>query len=276
MTPQRNVRIAALLVALMVPGGLAQEPNLPPQWFPDRAPTTEGEAISFCVDARQPGYELHRAIATEIGEALLLNVVLVEVERTVVTEAEFDHLYVDLIDRCTAYLGFKLYPGAYPNWLIFTRPLYDARFVVLAREGGAQRLEQLPPGTAVGVVQGSMGDIRFLTYNNSRRASDRWRRLPLGSPPIAMEALVKGTVDALVIWEPWWEELIAQNPAYAEFRLLEAPIVSEPWIPVGAALVTDRGAVRFLIDQALAELQSSGAISQILNEYEFPGRPAVR
>ncbi|MEX2536808.1 MAG: transporter substrate-binding domain-containing protein [Trueperaceae bacterium] len=276
MTPLHKVLIAVLiasLVAVLMLGRvLAQEPNLPPEWFPDRAPSVEGEAISFCVDARQPGYELHRALAQAIGDILLLEAILVDVDRTVTTEAEFEHLYVDLIDRCTAYMGFKLYPGAYPNWLIFTRPLYEARFVAITRPNGAERLEELPPGTPVGAVQGSMGDIRFLTFNNAQRASERRQRLPLGTPTLALAALSDGVVEALIIWEPWWAALEGSNPDYAEFRLLDAPIVSEPWIPMGAALAADRGAIQFLIDQALAELHADGTIAELLEEFGFPGR----
>jgi polar amino acid transport system substrate-binding protein len=266
-------RAAALALSLVWGTASAQPPELPPNWFPNRAPSVAGQAIPICIDAREPAHEVDRDIAAAISSALLIEFQVVDVDRVIVVEAEYEDLFVDLVDRCTAYLGFKLYPGTYPEWLTFTRPSYEARFVVLSRTAdGYASLDDLPPSALVGTVQGTLGDVRFLTHNNARTASARFRRIPLGEPRTALAALVDGRVDALVIWEPWWWSLAREDPRLEALRPLEAPVVSEPWIGVGAALLTDRTFARVALDDALRELAADGTIAGILADWGFPGR----
>ncbi len=264
--------LSAVILATLAPVSLAQAPELPAQWFPSRAPSVAGQAIPVCIDDREPGHELDREIALAVADALLLRVALVEVDRSIVVEAEFDDLYVDLVDRCTVYAGFKLYPATYPQWLAFTRPFYEARFVVLARADGAAQLSDLAPGAAIGVAQGTLGDLRFLTHNLARPVSERWRRIPLGTPRANLEALADGRVDAVIVWEPWWWSLGRSDPAFAGFRVVDAPVVSEPWIGVGGALTADRTFARSQFDLALEALTADGTIAGILEAAGFPGR----
>ena len=253
----------------------AQPPELPSTWFPNRAPSVAGQEIPICVDEREPGHKVDAAIATAIGDALLITIDLIDVDRIVVVEAEYDDLYVDLIDRCTAYLGFKLYPGTYPNWLTFTRPFYEARFVILGRADAPERLEHLPAGAAIGVMQGTLGDVRFLNLNLARASDARWRRIPLGTPEANLDALVEDRVDAVLVWEPWWWALARDDARYAGLRVIDAPVVSEPWIGVGAALPGDRTYARSELDAALAALSTDGTIDAILDGFVgFPGRVA--
>jgi hypothetical protein len=274
-TSRRRTTCAPILLALGLWTGWAgaQPPELPPGWFPNRTPSVAGQAIPICIDAREPAHEIDRDLAAAVAGALLIEFQVVDVDRVIVVEAEYDDLYVDLVDRCTAYLGFKLYPGTYPEWLTFTRPWYEARFVVLARaDDGYGRLDDLPPAAAIGTVQGTLGDVRFLTYNNARAAPSRWRRVPLGEPRAALAALLDGRVDALVIWEPWWWHLAHEDPRLEHLRPLEAPVVSEPWIGVGGALLADRTFARVALDDALREIASDGTIDAILASWGFPGR----
>jgi polar amino acid transport system substrate-binding protein len=273
----RNVYLPLTILFLFMQLDVAaQAPELPPQWFQQRMPDQFNNTLSFCIDTREPGHLADQRIAEALAEALLLELTLFDVARSVVVEDNFEMLYVDLIDHCTAYLGFKLYPETYPDWLTFTSAFYEARFVVLARDNEVSGLEDLPAGTPIGSVQGTEGDIRFLTYNNSKPAASRWRRLPLGNPPLALNALANGTVEALVIWAPWWHKLSMQNPAFADFQVISAPVVSLPWIEVGAALTDDRGYQRTLLDDALKALHADGTIEKILLDLEFPGRSTIR
>lgn len=276
---RRSTPAMALVVALLVAHAqvvLAQAPLLPPQWFPSRAPSVAGQAIPVCIDGREPGHEVDREIALAVADALLLQVALVDVGRSIVVEPEFDDLYVDLVDRCTVYAGFKLYPATYPQWLAFTRPFYEARFVVLARADGVARLSDLPPGSAIGVAQGTLGDVRFLTHNLAKPVSERWRRIPLGAPRANLEALADGRVDAVVVWEPWWWSLRREDASFADFRVADAPVVSEPWIGVGGALTADRTFARSQFDLALEALTADGTIEGILDAAGFPGRASGR
>lgn len=263
----------APLLAACLASALAQgPPELPEGWFPNRVPSTAQQALYACLDEREPGHLVDREIAEAIAGALLLDTEIVLVGRTQVVELDYEPLYIDLVDRCILYLGFRLYAETYPEWLTFTSNFYEARFVVLTRQGGPRRLADLPPGAAVGAVQGTMGDIRFLLYNNGLPTSSRWQRVPLGAPPLALAALLDGRVQALVIWEPWWWWLARSDPELSSLQVMEAEMVSEPWIGVGGALTSDRVFPRSQIDEALAVLHRDGVIGEILERWGFPGR----
>lgn len=266
-------RLATILIGLsLVTVGSAQVPELPPQWFENRSPTTDEQQISFCVDEREPGHVVDAAIAAAIAEALLLQPRLHVVARTPAEEDGWDRLYLDLVDNCSVYLGFKLYSQTYPEWLTTTRPLYQGRFVLVTQNEGWNTLADIPLDVRIGAVQGTMGDIRFLTYNNALPAAQRRPRAPLGEPRLAMQALLDGVVGALIVWEPWWWWLQHEDPELSALHLVEAPLISEPWVDVGALSLADRSFVRSSIDIALAALTSDGTIQEILASFDFPGR----
>lgn len=270
MRPRHAAALATALLALA--SGSAQAPVLPPEWFPNREPSVDAQAVSFCEDPREPAHEVDRAIAEAVTDALLVEPRIHVVERQIRVEQEYEGLYIDLIDHCAVYLGFKLYSNAYPGWLTLTRPYYEARFVVLTPNPEWRALEDVPRDVHIGAVQGTMGDIRFITYNNSLPAAERWQRAPVGRPEEAFDALMNGVVGALIVWEPWWWYLSQQRPELAELAVLDAPVVSEPWIGVGGITLADRTFVRSQVDEAIAALSGDGTIAAILEQHGFPGR----
>lgn len=267
----RNVVACALLWGWLGVA-VAQPPEVPPQWLQERAPSTDTQTVSFCVDPRGAGSAVDRAIAEAINAALLLEPRIHVVDRKVVVEDDWERLYIDLVDHCAAYLGFPLYANAYPGWLTFTRPYYEARFVLVTSRSDWTMLRDIPSGTTIGTVQGTLGDIRFLTLNNAKPVGDRWRRAPVGRPELAFDALLDGVVEALLVWEPWWWHLAETRPELSGLRVVSASEISEPWIGVGGTLLADRAFVRSSIDGAIGALIADGTIEAILSSLGFPAR----
>src|SRR5690606_9539766 len=112
--------------------------------FENRAPTLDEQEVSFCVDQREPGHVVDAAIAEAIAGALLLQPRLHAVDRTTAEEDGWDRLYLDLVDNCSLYLGFRLYSNTYPEWLTVTRPFYEGRFVLLTANSEWRRIEDIP------------------------------------------------------------------------------------------------------------------------------------
>ena len=252
---------------LIITTAMAQ-PELPAHWFQQRGPAADGEAISFCVDPRDPGHIVDADIAEAIASALLVNVRLHVVTSSTVVD-DFEDLYIELVEHCAVYLGFKLFADTYPGWLTITRPFYESRFVVLAADPSWSTLADIPLDVPIGVVQGTMGDIRFLRSNNDLPADQRRRRVPLGRPNLAFDALMDGRVGALVVWEPWWWWLQFERPELAELHVVSAPHVSEPAIGVGGVLLADRTFVRSAVDEALAAIDDD--VQRILEDRAYPG-----
>lgn len=271
------MRATAWLAVLALVGALAdhaaaQAPELPPQWFENRSPTRDEQQVSFCVDQREPGHVVDAAIAEAVAGALLLQPRMHAVTRTTAEEDDWDRLYLDLVDNCSLYLGFRLYSNTYPEWLGVTRPLYEGRFVVVVADPDWTTLDDIPRDVPIGAVQGTMGDVRFLTHNNALPSTQRRPRVPLGEPRFALQALVDGVVGAVIVWEPWWWWLSYENEPIAALHVVEAPIVSEPWIGVGGVLLADRGFIRSSVDAAVAALSADGTIEEILASFAYPGR----
>lgn len=263
--------VPAILAALFAQG---QWPDLPAHWFPNRTPTMPDAPLTLCYDERIPGWEVDVAIANELADSLLLQVEFINVDRQFRSEMEFDFLYVDLVDRCTAYLGFKLFSDSYPDWSMLTRPFYESRFVLVTTDADAERLEDFPPGTRIGVSQGTMGDIQFLTYNNELPTNRQWRRLPLGDPDIALQALLDGRAEALIIWAPELYDAAKDDEDIRNLRVLDTPLISEPWIGVGAMLTVDRTFELTLLDEGLKSISEDGTVDRVLEEFGYPARAA--
>ncbi len=263
--------VGALPILLFVQFGAAQQPELPQHWFQERRPAADGNAISFCVDPRDPGHPVDAMIAEAIAAALLVDVRLHVVD-SAFQQDDFEDLYFELVEHCATYVGFRLLSGAYPDWLSITRGFYEARFVMLTLEQSWRSLDDVPLEARIGVVQGTLGDIRFLLANNALPSNQRRPRLPLGRPAIAFDALMSGSVEALVVWEPWWWWLMQDRPELMNLHVVDVPTISEPTVGVGAVLLADRTFIRSSVDEAIASLIADGTIQSILDEFGYPGR----
>lgn len=268
----RFVLVSCLTSVVWVGSLVVAQPQLPLHWFTERGPASDGNAISFCIDPRDPGHVVDAAIAEAIADALLVDVRLHVVERAPDSENDFDDLYFELVEYCAVYVGFRLYADTYPEWLITTRGFYESRFVLVAADPAWTTLDDVPVDVPIGVVQGTLGDIRFLLANNAQPADRRRPRVPLGEPHLAFDALLAGSVGALLVWEPWWWWLGRQREDIAALHVVEAPSISEPGTGVGAVLLSNRTFIRSSVDEAIGALLEDGTIHAILEEFEYPGR----
>jgi polar amino acid transport system substrate-binding protein len=264
------VGVFGIAMALVISSVSLAQPQLPLHWFEERAPLSDRDSISFCVDPRDPGHVVDAAIAEAIASILLVNVRLHVIDEAISPE-QFDELYFALVEHCSVHVGFRLYSDTYPEWLTITRGFYDSRFVVVTGNREWRTLADIPVDVPIGVVQGTLGDVRFLLANNAQRAAERRPRFPLGQPAIAFEALVEGRVGALVVWEPWWWWLRQSRPELRDLHVVDAPFVSDPPVGVGGVLLADRMALRASIDDAIAALVADGTIQGILESFEYPG-----
>lgn len=259
---------SAWMTLALLSFGFAQ-PQLPQHWFQERGPASDQDAISFCVDPRDPGHIVDAAIAEAIAASLLVNVRLHVVESALYQD-DFDDLYFELMEHCTAYIGFRLYADTYPDWLTVTQSFYEARFVLVTTVADWEDLSDIPVDVPIGVVQGTMGDVRFLLANNALPVDQRRLRHPLGRPSLAFDALMADRVKVLLVWEPWWWWLAQERPELGDLRVVSAPLISEPAIGVGAVLIASRTFARASIDDAIAALVSDGTIERIIEEFGYP------
>jgi len=269
--------LAIPLAALTTGPAVSQEPefNEVPfaigQWNIGRR--LDESQLRYCVDKRDPDWEVAGAIADAIAAGLLLEPVRHVVEGEIVAE-DITKIYARMLEHCDMHMGFKLIPGAYANWVTLTRPYYDAEYVFVTANPALQRLGDLPPGRPVGAAIGTMAHIRLVSYLKAMPADERWPAFPMGTSDLALESLVNGTVDVALVWAPELWAKQKDGPAFAKLRVIASDPLPATRLGVGGLLFSNQTFLRNSIDEAIAALTADGTIQGILDEYAFPATAA--
>jgi polar amino acid transport system substrate-binding protein len=273
--PDVRGTILGLLLLMLFAVAFAQYPPVPRDLLhgPPSGRRLSGDSITFCVDPRDPGHAVDEEVARAIAGALLLKPEFHTIERTFVSE-DIENVYVDLVNECHVYLGFKLLPGAYPNWLTPTSAYYLASYVMAVDDPSWEAIGDIPRSMAVGGVPGSPGDIRLLTYINALPPDERWARYPQGSHERALQAVLDGELGGALVWAPAFWELKGAHPAFADLRTFLVPGVSEG-IGVCGVILSGNPFLRSALDDAITAITQDGTVAGILAHFDYPARPAT-
>jgi len=224
--------------------------------------------LRYCVDRRDPAWEVDQAIATAIAGALLIEPVAHVVEDPSVRE-DLDRLYRHLLQDCSLYFGFKLLPGVYPEWLTVTRPYYEVGYVLAVSNPDWERLADIPASEALGPTIGTAADFRLIQYLNSLPATQRWRRFPQSSDEIGLAAVVDGSIAAALVWGPSFSALAGVRPEFTALHTIALDPLPASNVAVGAVLLSTETFLRSSVDQAIDSLVADGTIAGILAERGF-------
>src|SRR5262249_51899893 len=214
----RCVWLVLLLAACITAGpALAQPPFVPDDWkFGKRQ---EPNTLHYCVDARDPDFPVARKIGAAIASALLLAPKEHVLGENLVTE-DLDNLYRVFLETCDVYLGFKLIPDAYPDWLTVSRAYYRVSYVVAVTDPAWKSLAGLPRSQAIGATIGTSADLRLIQYLQALPASQRWSRFPMANDEAALRAVLRGSAGAALVWAPGLWALQAREPDFAKLRVV--------------------------------------------------------
>lgn len=264
----------AVPVAALSPGPVSAEepefydvPYAPGQWNFGRR--LDESQLRYCVDRRDPDWEVAAAIADAIAQGLLLEPQRYVVERKFVIE-DITKVYAIMLEHCDIHMGFKLIPGGYSNWATLTRSYYEAQYVFVTADPDIHALADVAPARPIGATMGTSAHIRLVSYLTALPAEDRWPTYPMGTNDRALEALLNGTVDVALVWAPnlWAKQ--RQDPAYAGLHVIDPSPLPPTTLGVGALLLANETFLRTAVDQAIAALSEDGTIAGILEKYGFP------
>jgi len=267
----RCLRLLMLLTACIVAGvARAQTPFVPDDWqFGKRQ---EANTLHYCVDARDPDFPVARKIGAAIATALLLQPKEHVIGENLVAE-ELDNLYRVLLETCDLYLGFKLIPDAYPDWLALTRPYYRVAYVLAVTHPDWKSLADMPRSQAIGATIGTSADLRLIQYLQALTPNQRWSRFPMSNDEAALRAVIRGTAGAALVWAPALWALQAREPDLAKLRLVSPAPLPVSTADVGAALLSNQAFLRSSVDQAIASLTADGTLQALLSAGKFPATP---
>ncbi len=227
--------------------------------------------LRYCVDRRDPDWEVAGEIADAIARGLLLEPQRYVVEIDIVQE-DITNVYEILLKHCDMHMGFKLIPQGYSTWATVTRAYYESKYAYVTDDPAVRSLADLAPGRAIGATIGSQAHLRLVSYLSALHREERWPAYPMGTSDLALAALLAGTVDVAVVWAPTLWAKQREDPAYADLRVIDPKPLPPTTLGVGALMLSDETFLRTAVDEAIAALTADGTIEAILDEYGFPAK----
>ncbi len=276
-----SARLAGLLLSLAVPLAVLLQapaaaqpqpeffdvPYAPGQWNIGRR--FDESQLRYCIDKRDPDWEMAGDIADTIAAGLLLEPQRYVVESEMVLE-DITKLYGVMLKHCDIHMGFKLIPEGYPAWVILSRPYYETEYVFVTADPEVTSLADLAPGHPIAATVGTMAHIRLVAYQSALPADRRWPTYPMGSNERALATLLDGTADVALVWAPSLWAMQREDPAYADLHVIDPRPLPAITLGVGAIFLSNESFLRAAVDEAIAALVADGTIEAILEKYAFP------
>ena len=267
----RTTRAAAAVLAWLIPAlALAQTPFVQDEWKFGRR--QDGATLHYCVDERDPDLPVARKIGEAIAGALLLQ----PKEHAVGEDwsgEDIEQIYQVLLETCDVFLGFKLIPDAYPDWLTITRGYYRAAYVFVTTDANWRSLADVPLARVIGGTIGTSADMRLMQYLTALKPAARWAHYPVASDEAALRDVIDGKLAAALVWAPSFWALRKSDPAFAKLRIIAPRPLPDSSQDVGAVMLTRETFLRTNLDQAIAALTADGTIEVILKGFGFPAVP---
>lgn len=237
-------------------------------------------ALRYCIDERDPDWPVARKIAAAVAGALLLQpdeyLIGDDPRTTDMSGEDLDDTYRMLIQHCDVYFGFKLVQDTYPGWVTIARPYYRSTYVYAAAQSAWRSLGEMPITRAIGTTVGTGADMRLTEYLLAAPADKRWDKYPMSSDEAALQAVVRGTTGAALVWAPSLWALRKTDAGIAKLPEMAPSPLPVSTADVGAILLSKQAFLRVSIDQAIASLTADGTIAGILKGENFPGEPPPR
>jgi polar amino acid transport system substrate-binding protein len=277
----RIVGVVAALLLLVGTPALAQlnlNPPNPPTQFLDARRQLDGDTLRICISADSILAPIDRAVARAIGDALLLDVELFELE-SIRNPPVLDHrmslsqteLFTLLNNECQAYAGFVLSTSGITEWMTITRPYLSTRSVFASADPEVGSLGDVPVDAKIGTRIGANVDIRFLDYNLGLPEDRRWRRVPYPNYQFLLDRLREGELDAILLWEPSLYVGLDGDPAAEGVYPGSPDPVTVDEQGFGLILHQRDAFLRTALDEAIAFLAEDGTLQEIIDASGIPG-----
>lgn len=265
-----------MVVLCALPLAQGQQPFVPPEFYDDRR-RLGGESLEFCIWSESLTAEFDRDVARELAAVLLLEPNIVEIEPTAGLDEEgefWENVFIALAESCDAFIGTELVPEMpLPDWLTTTRPYFVAPYVLAVTSSEYARLADVPSGSFIGSRLRSRADLRFLAYQQSLPAGQRWRRIPFDTPERQIEYLLDDSIEGAIMWAPTLARLMKGTPQEHDVRGIPLDPLPSVERSIGLLLHRRNSLLRTMLDDAIVALAEEGAIEELLTEHGLPGEP---
>jgi polar amino acid transport system substrate-binding protein len=248
-------------------------PWIPPELL-DETRSLDDDELTFCLNTDSVLVEFDRAVAQAITDTLLLEATFHEMVyptapykydfRLPLTESQ---LFVTITNNCDAFMGFRITPDSIPDWLTVSRPYLESRMIFVTTNESYRSFAEIPAGEKIGVRMGGTGHRELRTFLQALPQGQRPSQVPYPNNELLIERLRDGSVSAILVWEfaPYFAT--SGNVELLGLKTSFEPPFPVPPLQFSATMLKQDTFVRGLIDDAIEELISNGALQQITMEH---------
>ena len=258
---------ASPVLAQAEPDFYDDQPYAPGQWNIGRQ--LNQSEFRYCVDPRDPSWQVDGEIGDAIAQALLLEPKRYVVPSQFVIE-DLTKVYAILLQDCDVYMGFKLIPDGYPAWVTITRAYDQIGYEYVTPKPELHALADLPAGRAIAGTVGTTATVRLSTYGLALQPAQRWPVFPFGNDDLALASVLAGEADVGLVWGPSFWDRQQHDPAYAAFHIIDSTPLPPTRLGVGGLMLKQNAFLRTEVDKAIEALAADGTIKAILDKYKYP------
>ena len=266
--------LAPALLLLSTGAALAQTSGVPPEEF-DNTRRQAGDSIQVCFDRTSIGRPFDEAVAKALGEALFLEVKVMEGFGgfPVTGDGFMDELNLAMNNDCDMFMGVSVSPNTpLSDSFSITRPYATIPFVLAVKNPDWKSLGDIPKTLRLGTAMASVGEMNYITWAQQRSKPERWVRLPYADPNLMATRVLDGTIAGMILWQPVLARLQQERPEAAALHVIPNAPIPESETRVGALVSSRNGFLRSQIDQAIDALVADGTIDGLLEQFGYAGR----
>jgi ABC-type amino acid transport substrate-binding protein len=266
--------LAALSLLLVAPA-LAQTSGIPPEEL-NNTRRLNGDTINACFDVTSLGRAFDEDVARAIGDALFLEVNVVEGFGGFPVNGDgfLDELTLAMNNTCDLFMGVTVSANTpYSEAFSLTRPYATIPFVVAVADPDWQSLADVPHDRPLGTAMASMGEMNFITWAQQQPEADRWVRYPYADYNKMATRVIDGTIAAMVLWQPTLARLQAERPDAGALRVIANDPLPPAAVSVGALVSSRNSFLRSQVDQAIDALVADGTIAALMDQHGYQGQP---
>lgn len=266
--------VLLFLVSSVAAFGQAEDDGIPPEEL-DNTRRLGGDTIQVCFDMTSIGRAFDEDVARAIGDALFLNVEVLEGFGGFPLSGGglLGQVTLAMSTDCDLLMGVSISPST-PTSDAFsaTRPYATIPFVLAVADPNWQSLGDIPKDRRLGTALASLGEMNYITWAQQQPEAQRWVRFPYADFDLMTTRVLDGTIAGMILWQPALVRIMANRPEAQSLRVISTAPVPESETRVGALVSSRNSFLRAQVDEAIDALVADGTIDALLEKYGYEGR----
>lgn len=267
-------RFVAIAIALLcTTAASAQTAGVPPEEL-NNTRRLAGDSIKACFDVTSLGRPFDEAVAKAIGDALFLDVNVVEGFGGFPLNGDgfMDELTLAMNNTCDVFMGVSVSANSpFSEAFALTRPYATIPFVFAVSDPDWQSITDIPLDRPLGTAMASRGEMQYITWAQQQPEGESWARFPYPDPNKMATRVLDGTIAGMILWQPALARVRSTMPEAKALRVIDSTPIPAAAVSVGALVSSRNEFLRSEMDQAIDALVADGTIDALMVEFGYEG-----